>query len=802
MLRSATPLTTVPIRLAIAAVLAAASLPGTALAAELAAQVNPDQVNPDQAEQAPKCPEPNSDGGLATARPRARPEVELPQEVQFEADGVEGVRDGELKLNGEVVITQGERRIKTRDATYNPQDQSFKVDQGVEYSDSTVNVRGTGAHVDRDGGAVFEGAEFELPDRNARGSASRIRATTEGTLSLDGVRYTTCPLGNEDWMLTASDIDISQKAGIGTGRGVRLDFKGVPILYTPFISFPVGNERKSGFLFPTLGTSSRSGYSLSIPWYWNIAPDYDATLTPTYFSKRGSKLDTEFRYLNPFGTGQLDVAYLPDDREFGDRRSLLRFVDQSDFTRRLRLNIDAANASDDRWFEDFGMGPEGTSVDYLNRSARLTYLDDRWLAILHAQNFQTIDFATQDRLPIAPADRPYTMLPQLAVRAMFPDQPFGLTWGMDMELGNFQHNVEGLRTGLRGDFAPEVRMPLRGAGVYIEPSASWRYTAYRLDDDGLNPAADDTLARSAPILGVDGGMVFERLFGSHQQRLSTIEPRFMYLYVPYRNQDDLPVFDTGPADLNLVQLFRTNRYVGADRLGDANQVAIGLTSRLLDADTGEQFISATVGQAYYFDQPRVTLPGEIPEDPETSDIIAELDLRAYGDWNINAGIQWDPGETRSERGDLQVQYQPAYDRVVNVGYRFRRDRLEQVDGSLAWPVGKQWSVYARMVYSLEDDALDNSSQDPTLPGSPPLRHDEKGVIDQFAGFEYRSCCWRLRMVARRYVSDRTGDLDTSVLLQLELNGLSNVGVGANTFLERSIRGYSVGKPQDRRLIGD
>jgi LPS-assembly protein len=332
-------------------------------------------------------------------------------------------------------------------------------------------------------------------------------------------------------------------------------------------------------------------------------------------------------------------------------------------------------------------------------------------------------------------------------------------------------------------------MPLRGAGVFIEPAASWRYTAYRLDD-GLDPATDDTLTRSAPILSVDGGMVFERLFGSKQQRLSTIEPRFMYLYVPYRNQDDLPVFDTGLADLNLVQLFRTNRYVGADRLGDANQLAIGFTSRLLDADSGEQFISATVGQAYYFDRPRVTLPGEDLEDPETSDIIAELDLRAYGDWNISGGIQWDPGETRSERGHMQVQYRPAHDRVMNVGYRFRRNSLEQVDGSLAWPVGKQWSVYARMVYSLEDESVNDLPPGSTRP------REEKGAIDQFAGFEYRSCCWRLRMVARRYVSDRTGDLDTSVLLQLELNGLSNVGVGADAFLERSIRGYSVAAPQD------
>lgn len=794
--RTATPPTT--LRFIVRAIL------GVAVGATLAtAPVQPSHAAERETEtgidQRPKCPAPNTEASVtASARRAARQAVPLPEEIEFEADGVEGTRAGELKLTGKVEIRQGERSIRTSNATYNPRDESFRVDQGVEYSDGAVTVRGAGAHIDREGGAVFEGAEFELADRNARGSARRIRATAEGTLSLDKVRYTTCPLGNEDWMLTASDIDISQRAGIGIGRGVRLDFKGVPLLYTPFISFPVGNERKSGFLFPTIGTSSRSGYSLATPWYWNIAPNYDATLTPTYFSKRGTKLDTEFRFLNAAGQGQLEVQYLPDDREFGAERSLIRFVDQSDFTQRLRLNIDAANASDDEWFEDFGMGPEGTSVIYLNRSASLTYLDDRWLAILRAQNFQTLDFTSAERMRIvAPADRPYTMLPQLAVRAHFPDQPFGLTYAMDFEAANFAHNVDGLATGWRTDFAPEIRMPLRGAGVYIEPAASWRYTRYELSDPGVNNDAD-TFTRSAPIFSVNGGMVFERLFGSRKQRLNTIEPRVMYLYVPYRNQDDLPVFDTNPADLNLVQLFRTNRYVGADRLGDANQVAIGLTSRWLDADTGEQYIAATVGQAYYFDRPRVTLPGERPEDPETSDIIAELDLRAYGNWNIRGGIQWDPGETRSERGQIQLQYKPSYDQVVNLGYRFRRDRLEQVDGSVAWPINRDWSVYARMVYSLDGNAFnDPLAGEPTRPPNGTLaRRDERGVIDQFAGLEYRSCCWRFRVVARRYVSDRTGDLDTSLMLQLELNGLSNVGTGANTFLEQSIRGYSVGPPEE------
>jgi LPS-assembly protein len=269
----------------------------------------------------------------------------------------------------------------------------------------------------------------------------------------------------------------------------------------------------------------------------------------------------------------------------------------------------------------------------------------------------------------------------------------------------------------------------------------------------------------------------------------------MYLYVPYRDQEDLPVFDTTTADLNLVQLFRTNRYVGGDRLSDANQLSVGVTSRLLDSENGKQFISGTIGQAYYFRTPRVTLPGEVFDDEETSDIIAEMDLTAYQNWNIHMGVQWDPGETRSERGDVQIQYRPNYDRVINIGYRFRRalvetfedsalppgpatsfsrkEDLEQVDGSVAWPLGDQWGAYAKVVYSLED----------------------KQALDQFAGLEYRSCCWKLRLVGRRYVRSREGDMDTSILIQLELNGLSSVGTGADTFLERSIQGYSLRAPE-------
>lgn len=718
---------------------------------------------------AEECPAPQRPSGTARPAPVPKPGPELGDTpIEYETDGLEATRDGQWLLKGDVLIKQGERTLKTRDAHYDRRAQSFSVDEDVEYTDPDLKVSGTSAQLDQTGGATFEGAKFELPDRNARGSADHIQVTRDNELKLNGVRYTTCPVGEEDWVLRASDIDIRQRAGLGFGRGVRLDFKGVPILYTPFISFPVGNQRKSGFLFPTIGTSTRSGSSLSVPWYWNIAPNYDATFAPTWFSKRGGKLDSELRYLTDFGRGSLNAEYLPDDKEFGDARSYLHFADRSDFTDTLRLDVDAANVSDSAWFEDFGLGPEGTSISYLERTASLTYLTQHWLAVLRAQNFQTID-----DIGIPPELRPHTLLPQLAVHAGFPDQLAGLEFGLDLEAGNFAHNYDDrVATGWRMDVAPEIRLPLRGAGVYLEPSASWRYTAYRLDDAVL-PGVDDSPTRSAPVVSVDGGLVFERLSGSRHQRLTTLEPRFMYLYVPYRNQNDLPVFDTAPADLNLVQLFRTNRYVGTDRLSDANQISIGVTSRLLDAQSGKQFISGTIGQAYYFDEPRVTLPGEVLEDPEFSDIIAELDVTAYGDWNVSMGVQWDPDENRSEKGDVRLQYQPEYDRVMNLGYRFRRDSIEQVDGSVAWPIGDKWSGYARLVYSLED----------------------KKSLDQFAGFEYRSCCWRIRAVARRYVSDRTGDTDTSFLLQLELNGLSSVGVGADAFLERSIRGYSSGPPE-------
>lgn len=676
-----------------------------------------------------------------------------PNRIEVSSDGAEVNSAGDAVLSGKVKVRQGDRVMTAEDARYDAAKQSFEVGGTVEYRDPLLRLSGESGTWSPTTGGTFGGAQFEIPSRPARGSADEITLQPDGRLGLKRVEYTSCPLGNRDWFLRADRIDIDQKEQQGTGRNVRLEFKGVPLLYSPVISFPVGDARKTGFLFPTFGSSSRNGFELAAPWYWNIAPNYDATLTPGIMSKRGATLGAQFRYLLGRSRGQIDADLVPSDEQTGTDRSLLRFTHTTDFAQRLRFEANVANASDSAWFEDFGLGPEGTSVLFLERVARLTYLDTHWRAVGLVQQFQTIDQTITD------ADRPYARLPQVVVRGR---------WGGSLGPG-FTFRGEAVRfdreegvTGSRFDLEPTVSWAWRRPGMFVVPSAGFRATSYSLEDQ---TTPDSSPTRTAPIATLDAGLVFER---TGSRTLQTLEPRVLYTYIPYREQSDIPLFDTGLPDLNLVQLFRPERYVGGDRLGDANQVALGATTRLVEAASGRQLVEATLGQIYYFERPRVQLPGEPVQRTSTSDLIAQVMVSAYRNWNVQLGQQWNTQENRSVRSEIRVQYAPGGERVANLGYRFRRGLLEQVDGSFSWPLKDAWSLFARQVYSLRD----------------------KKSIESLAGLQYQACCWRVRIVGRRYVSDRTGRQDTGVTLQLELNGLSNVTESASAFLERSIRGYS------------
>jgi LPS-assembly protein len=686
-------------------------------------------------------------------------DVDTPGEdpVRIRGGNAEMSRSGDAKLSGGVAISQGDREVTAESATYDAKAQSFRVEGDVEYRSPEIRLKGGSGSWNALGTGQFTGAEFELPQRPARGSAAELEMSDQGVIKLRDVRFTTCPAGKTDWELRASAIEIDQRTQQGRGRNVRVDLLGIPVLYTPVISFPVGAARKSGFLFPSFGNSDKSGFEVGVPYYFNLAPNYDLTLTPFLMSRRGLGLGADFRYLTGRSRGRIDNDYLPGDDLAGIDRRLTTLVHRTDFSDVLRVDANFSDASDSSYFEDFGLGPDGTSITFLDRYLQLSWLGRGWRLHGRLQDFQTIDF------DVDPLDRPYSRLPQVAFAGAWP--VLGpLEASMDAEAVWFDRSA-GV-TGLRADAMPGLALPLRGPGWHFEPSAAWRFTTYDLD--GTAPGADASPDRSAPIVSLDTGLVFERASGERRQYLHTLEPRLRYTWIPFRDQDELPLFDTALPDLNLVQLFRTNRYVGADRLGDANEIAAGLTTRLLREETGQQYLTATIGQRFYFDSPRVVLPGEVAERRDASNVVGEVELTAWRDWSARVAMEWDYEESNTLRGEASVQYRPGEDTVVNLGYRYREGRLEQWDAAFAWRLSPAWQLFARQVYSTRD----NES------------------IDRFAGFEYGGCCWRLRLLARNYISNRTGESDNSVLLQVELKGLSSVGTRSDTFLESGIRGYS------------
>ena len=677
--------------------------------------------------------------------------------VKIDAGQVELQREGGAAFSDGVEIRRGKRRLVAEAARYDADGRNLSVDGPVEYQEKDLTIRSLDADLDTVSQQLsFFGASFELPQRPARGAADEIQIRADNTLGLAGVRYTTCPEGKDDWQLHAANINLDIDQGFGTGRNVKLDFKGVPILYFPYISFPISDRRKSGFLVPEFRRSNSSGTDIALPYYLNLAPNYDLTITPRLLSSRGFQLTNAFRYLLPAHEGNLRLEYLPNDSKLGSSRSLGRLNHTSFFRRAWRMSMDISDVSDGEYFEDLGSSLSSASQTHLDRRIDLELFARNWTFLARVQAYQTIDDQIVDD------DLPYRRLPQLALQGAWPIRGFNLN--VNSELTSFDRET-GI-TGWRFDAAPEISASLGRRGMYVTPSLGVRHTSYQLDDLGGTGFSDDNPSRTLPIASLDAGIRLERQLkkGRFTQLL---EPRLLYVHVPFEQQDSLPVFDTIVPDLNLVQLYRKYQFVGADRIADTDQTSVGLTTRIVDNATGRERFSATIGQITYHSAQGVTLPGMTPVDEGSTEYLAELGMHLYGNWNLNLAYQWNEDTGTTTRAETRVQYRPGKGRLLNIAYRFRRGSLEQTDISAVLPVGRRWNLVGRHNFSLRD----------------------KSNLESFAGIEYDACCWRLRVVGRRYVSRRTGQVDNSIALQLELKGLTSVGDPADKLLERGILGY-------------
>ncbi len=603
---------------------------------------------------------------------------------------------------------------------------------------------------------VFEIPKTEERRSASRGSAERALLEAEEKSRLFHAEYTTCPVPRDDWVLRVGELEIDGKAQVGTAWNSAVHFLGVPILYSPWLTFPINNARKTGFLAPTLGSSGQSGFELAVPWYWNIAENQDATITPKIYSKRGLQLGGEYRYLRPGYTGQADAEFLPNDALTGTDRYFVGLRHSQQLPLGLSLAVNAQKVSDDDYFRDLSTRVAATSQTNLPRDVIVGYHDDAWNATARAIAYQTL----QD--PLAPVVQPYRQLPQVFVSGLKQDV-LGADWLVGGEFANYKH--PDLVNGQRLIVYPQVSVPLRRPWGYVTPKAGFHYTNYNLSaNDG--DYADAT--RSVPLASVDAGLFFDRPWQfAGRSFYQTLEPRLFYVYVPFRDQSRLPNFSTAEVDFGTNALFRENRFIGGDRVGDANQVTMAVTSRLVEPESGLERLKATLGQIYYFEPQRVTLDAATPpREGSKSDLLALVTGQVTPTFAIDGSLEYDAGANRARQFDVAARYSPRPGRVLNAAYRFTRDFVEQVDLSAQWPVTSSLNLVARWNWSLQDRKL----------------------IEGLAGFEYNAGCWEIRAVAHRFIT-ATQQVSTSFQIQLELSGLSRIGISPLETLRQNISGY-------------
>ena len=685
----------------------------------------------------------------------------------LEADRIEGDQDHAIVASGSVTLRQRGALIRADRLEYLVPEQTVIASGSVrlEREGDAANGPRLVYHLDNETGEM-DSPVFEFPAKAERPRATRGKAVRavleEGQKSrLYQAFYTSCPVPRDDWYLSVSELLIDSGRNIGAAYNSTVFFLGLPILYSPYISFPLDNKRKTGFLSPTFGTSGKSGFEVSLPYYWNIAENYDATFTPKIFTKRGLQLGGEARYLAPKYAGQFDVEYLRHDPIAGRDRYFMGLRHAQTFWQGWSAAINAQRVSDDEYFRDLSTKIAATSQTNLPRDAIVAYNDDIWALSARALAYQTLQDPRGVPIPI-----PYRIVPRLLATGL-QQNVHGIDWQFFSELSNFRHPE--LVNGQRLIIYPSLTFPLRRSYGFVEAKVGYHYTRYNLQDN--NAEGPENPTRSLPITSIDAGLFFDRpmTWGASLFRQS-LEPRLYYLKVPYRDQSQLPNFTTAESDFNFAQIFTENRFVGGDRVGDANQLTLALTSRLVESATGLERLRASLGQVYYFRSPRVTL-GEPASDSKSSDLVALMSSRMSPSVALEAGWQYTPNLSRSEKITVGAHYFPQPGSIVNAGYRYARESagregIEQADLSTQWPVTRNLSALARWNWSIKDRKL----------------------VEGLAGFEYNAGCWQVRAVAHRFIT-ATQQYSTSFQIQLELSGLSRIGINPLETIRQNIAGY-------------
>jgi len=663
--------------------------------------------------------------------------------ITLRSDEFDAGKTSVAEARGQVELRRADQLLTTELLRYDPVRKTVVMPGSMSYKDAVIYINGSSAEYSfLTENGKFSGVDYGLTGSSARGNAAEVLVDSGNHSFLRELQFTTCPGDKPEWMLTAKELDLDFIEGVGTAKNAKLEFFNIPILYLPYMTFPIDDRRKSGFLYPTISTANDNGFEFNIPYYWNIAHQ-DATITPTYFTDRGAMVTGEYRYITRRTGARANFDWLPSDKKTKNLRYHYTLKHDARFSRRWSSKVVLDRVSDDQYFQDFSNSLASASRQYLRSTAGLFGGGHYWTMSIYADDFQVVDEAVNK------VNEPYRRLPRITFAIDRPLGFQGLRAQLDSELVYFDRDVG--TTGSRFDIYPRLDWNIATNWGYMKPSIGYRYTTYSLDRRGL--PGDTSPSRGTEIFSFDSGMFFERDNG--KGKVQTLEPRLFYLYVPYEDQQDYPDFDTAPFTFGFSQLFHFNRFTGADRQGDANQLTLALTTRSINQIAGHELWSLSFGQIVYFESQRVMAPG-LPDDPlddSASPFIAEFVLHPSRRISSRIGMQWDWQNSEIDVAVLGVTHSSLKGRRLGFEYRYRRDSLDQFDIRYFEPINERWRLLARLNYSLQDSDL----------------------LSAEAGFEYDSCCWGVRVVGKRFLRNRDGDYRDAIYVQLVLKGLGNFG---------------------------
>jgi LPS-assembly protein len=691
-----------------------------------------------------------------------------------------------VRLSGGVEVTQGYRELSSDSANINRSTRAGSLVGNIEVREPGILLRGErGDFYSRSGEAQLVNSRFLLHEQHLRGSAALLSRDADELVRVEDGAMTFCAPGNDDWSLETRQLELDTARGVGVARGATLRARGVPVAYVPWMSFPINDQRKSGLLFPTFGTDSRGGLDIGTPVYLNLAPNYDLTYTPRYIGQRGLNHEVLGRYLDQWnGDWQVGGSYIGDDKQYAEDfpeeadadRWLAAVRHDGLYNKRWRSQIRYTRVSDVDLIRDLETSRLDARRDVnLLQLGQIDYLGEEWLINMQAQQFQPLAEDIRDD---------YKKLPQITAQYRSENTPFALNPIGMVQYSNFDTDEERVR-GQRLYGEAGVTYPMNWAWGFLNPTAKYRVLQYDLDRQ-LEELDDAPGARSA-LASVDGGLYFERQTRiANRNVLHTLEPRAYYLYSQYDEQNDQPDFDSAELTFNYNQLFRDTRFSGRDRLDDANRISLGITTRFLNMDTGEELFNASVGQTYYFTNRRVRLRPTDPElDRSNSEIAGELNFYPNERVSVRSNLQYDPIERKMNAGNVLATYSPDDRAVFNVGYTYRRPVTlvgnqpvtEQSHLSAYYPINRNWRAFMAWNYSMEAHRS----------------------VEDMLGIEYDTCCWRVRLLHLRYFDTARGvvpnfdspelDREYATQVQFELKGLGGFGDGVEQLMGDLIRGF-------------